>query len=71
MSAREKSLCNVLNEPCNWDETQITPTLTARNAGGCQRMPDKDNFQAVITGQWEGGDGMNGVSAVVRRLTPL
>ena len=34
MSAREKSLCNVLNEPCNWDETQIIPTLTARNAGG-------------------------------------
>ena len=31
-----------------WDGKQIAPTLTANNAGG-QRMPDKDNFNAVIT----------------------
>ena len=33
----------------SWDGTQIAPTLTAKNAGGEQRMPDKDNFNAVIT----------------------
>ena len=31
-----------------WDGKQIAPTLTANNAGG-QRMPDKDNFNVVIT----------------------
>lgn len=35
-------------EPSNWDGSQVTPTLTARNAGGGQRMPDKENFNAVI-----------------------
>lgn len=35
-------------EPCSWDGTQIAPTLTARNAGGGQRMPDKENFNAVL-----------------------
>ena len=34
--------------PCSWDGGQTSPTLTARNASGCQRMPDKDNFNAVI-----------------------
>lgn len=34
---------------CMWDGTQVAPTLTARNAGGAQRMPDKENFNAVIT----------------------
>lgn len=38
-----------INEPCNWDGSQTAPTLTARNAGGNQRMPDKENFQAVIS----------------------
>jgi DNA (cytosine-5)-methyltransferase 1 len=33
----------------NWDGTQTVPTLTSRNAGGAQRMPDKENFNAVIT----------------------
>lgn len=33
----------------SWDGTQIAPTLTAKNAGGEQRMPDKDNFNAVIS----------------------
>ena len=32
----------------NWDGTQISPTLTANNANGSQRMPDKENFNAVI-----------------------
>jgi site-specific DNA-cytosine methylase len=35
-------------EPCSWDGTQTAPTLTARNAGGGQRMPDKENFNAVL-----------------------
>jgi len=34
---------------CSWDGKQTSPTLTANNAGGEQRMPDKDNFNAVIT----------------------
>jgi DNA (cytosine-5)-methyltransferase 1 len=34
--------------PCSWDGGQTSPTLTARNASGCQRMPDKDNFNAVL-----------------------
>lgn len=42
----------------SWDGTQVSPTLTANNAGGNQRMPDKGNFNAVI-------------GSVVRRLTPL
>ena len=32
----------------SWDGTQISPTLTARNANGAQRMPDKENFNAVL-----------------------
>ena len=32
----------------NWDGTQVAPTLTANNANGAQRMPDKDNFNAVV-----------------------
>lgn len=31
-----------------YDGTDISPTLTASNAGGEQRMPDKGNFNAVI-----------------------
>ena len=31
-----------------WDGTQICGTLTANNAGGNQRMPDKENFNCVI-----------------------
>lgn len=31
-----------------WNGEQIAPTLSVRNAGGAQRMPDKDNFNAVI-----------------------
>lgn len=46
---------------CNWDGKQIAPTLTSRNAGGGQRMPDKENFNCVL-----GGD----MKTVVRRLIP-
>lgn len=43
--------CNndqTLFEPCNWDGGQVSPTLTKQNAGGNQRMPDKDNFNCVL-----------------------
>ena len=39
---------SIINQSCNWDGTQTAPTLTANNAGGGQRMPDKQNFNAVI-----------------------
>ena len=31
-----------------WNGEQVTDTLTARNAGGGQRMPDKQNFNCVV-----------------------
>ena len=31
-----------------WDGTQCAGTLTANNAGGNQRMPDKENFNCII-----------------------
>lgn len=31
-----------------WNGEQVTDTLTARNAGGAQRMPDKQNFNCVV-----------------------
>ena len=34
--------------PCSWDGGQTSPTLTKSNAGGQRRMPDRDNFNAVI-----------------------
>ena len=43
--------CNngqTLFEPCGWDGGQVSPTLTKQNAGGNQRMPDKDNFNCVL-----------------------
>ena len=49
----------VVEKSCTWDGKQINSTLTANNANGGQRMPDKDNFNAVIQGY------------IVRRLTPL
>jgi DNA (cytosine-5)-methyltransferase 1 len=33
---------------CYWDGSQVTGTLTANNASGNQRMPDKENFNCVI-----------------------
>jgi len=53
--ARDCSYNMSEQEPCQhsiisqcWDGTQTSPTLTANNAGGSQRMPDKDNFNAVV-----------------------
>lgn len=43
--------CNndqTLFEPKAWDGGDVSPTLTANNAGGNQRMPDKDNFNCVV-----------------------
>lgn len=43
--------CNndqTLFEPCGWDGGQVSPTLTKQNAGGNQRMPDKDNFTCLL-----------------------
>lgn len=34
-----------------WDGSQTCSTLTAENAGGRQRMPDKNNFNCVITNE--------------------
>lgn len=33
-----------------WDGTQVSPTLTRKNADGSQRMPDKDNFSCIVYG---------------------
>ena len=32
-----------------WDGGEVAGTLTANNAGGNQRMPDKNNFNAVVS----------------------
>ena len=45
-----------------WDGGQTVGTLTANNAGGNQRMPDKENFNAVIESRPS--------RYIVRRLTP-
>ena len=45
-----------------WDGGQTAGTLTANNAGGEQRMPDKENFNAVIESRPP--------HYIVRRLTP-
>ena len=45
-----------------WDGGQTAGTLTANNAGGNQRMPDKENFNAVIESRPP--------RYIVRRLTP-
>lgn len=47
----------------SWNGKQISSTLTANNAGGGQRMPDKENFNAVIEQRQR--------KYVLRRLTPL
>lgn len=47
-----------------WDGTQIAGTLSARNAGGGQRMPDKENFNSVIETEPK-------TKSRVRRLTPM
>ena len=45
---------------CYWDGGQVAGTLTANNASGCQRMPDKDNFNCVIKVFPEVSDGVVG-----------
>jgi DNA (cytosine-5)-methyltransferase 1 len=50
------------NAVCYWDGTQTAGTLTANNASGCQRMPDKENFNCVV---------QTSPRYIVRRLTPL
>ena len=47
---------------CYWDGTQTCGTLTANNAGGNQRMPDKENFNCVLEERE--------MRYIVRRLTP-
>ena len=47
------------DDSCSWDGGQISPTLTANNAGGNQRMPDKDNFNCVINAVGIGRDAYN------------
>ena len=42
-----------------WNGDNVSPTLTAHNAGGNQRMPDKGNFTSVLEPNY-----------TVRRLTP-
>ena len=42
-----------------WDGQEVCSTLTANNAGGSQRMPDKDNFNAVLVLNDQGGSQMN------------
>ena len=68
----------------SWDGSQISPTLTANNANGGQRMPDKDNFNSVIqdvagtldSSYYKGCGERSGVeretvaTGCVRRLTP-
>ena len=57
-----------------WDGSQTVGTLTANNAGGNQRMPDKDNFNCVIQpvtiepgiAAREGGHIYEGVSGTLR-----
>lgn len=54
-----------------WDGTDVSPTLTARNAGGGQRMPDKNIFTAVLDDKLTHRDIQEAVAGnVVRRLTP-
>ena len=38
----------VMSDACTWDGGQTVSTLTAHNAGGNQRMPDKNHFNCVI-----------------------
>lgn len=45
-----------------WDGGQVAGTLTANNAGGNQRMPDKENFNCVIDNSSQ--------QYIVRRITP-
>ena len=52
------------NAVCYWNGEQVTGTLTANNAGGAQRMPDKGNFNCIIE------EKPMDNQYIVRRLTP-
>ena len=49
LKARDYKDPAVVVYPAYWDGGQTCGTLTANNAGGNQRMPDKDNFNCVIS----------------------
>ena len=53
------AICLEKNSAQFWDGSQTASTLTANNANGSQRMPDKENFNGVVQ------------KRTVRRLTPL
>ena len=44
-----KDATDLIIEPHSWDGSQVCSTLTSHNAGGEQRMPDKNHFNAVVT----------------------
>ena len=46
-----------------WNGEQVAATLTKQNAGGNQRMPDKQNFNAVVTGAITARFGGNAMGA--------
>ena len=50
-----------------WNGEPVVDTLTARNAGGGQRMPDKQNFNCVVGAEQNPTE----TNYIVRRLTPL
>lgn len=50
------------NAVCYWNGEDVSGTLTAHNAAGSQRMPDKENFNCVIEEKPS--------QYIVRRLTP-
>lgn len=54
----------------NWDGTQTAPTLTANNAGGSQRMPDKENFNAIIGGGYRLGNCSKKIDSYGMRKAP-
>ena len=49
ISFQERAANDMYVVQSNWDGSQVAPTLTSNNANGAQRMPDKDNFTAVLT----------------------
>lgn len=50
----------------SWNGEDVSPTLTRNNAGGSQRMPDKDNFNAVLTLKMRSGKDGGGKGALIQ-----
>lgn len=76
------AICLQNNSARFWDGSQIASTLTANNANGSQRMPDKENFNCVVGALCaDDHKGINNqyveqgkcvtTKQSVRRLTPL